>query len=998
MAILNPWSQFPSLPQPSLRQYVVLPNPGLGGLLQVLALGADDSLYTAWQDGGSATGWTQWQAFSSPPVGIADVPAVAAGDTGGQITLFVYGGDSQVWAASLDVSNPAGLAGAWVPIGAPPSGLSNIVFAAGAGTNLNVVSLFTIGYNDGALWTTWPDASAPNGWAPWISLGFPGTRLYSLTSYCIGANADGRLEGFALAVDGSLWHLWLQPTWVSPGTWQAARPAGGPDSGWSMWVQLAPPTGSSSGPAIGGALTYPMVTSSDGNGNVEVYLTDDTGSLWGIGQTALVSAPTSPTWSDWVGFELDPNLLPTSGSLGAGRNADGREELFVVDANGGVWHAYNPAGGTTGGTANVGLLASWYPPHFAQIGTDTQSNIQVASNPDGRLELFGISTSSSQLCHVWESAPNDDSFVGASLGIVLGGGGTACDFQVGALRYLRDVVGIQSGIICGTSMGAFNAAKFAEGNLDQLQEFWLDLKFPDDILAEEPWFVPTMGGGPHGNVWLVDAIEQSFFQPVTVPSAASALTSPSSITGDLGKGISALSYVFKALASGYPSFTYSVFASTAEATATEALGATLSTVGQGLGYVGFIIGLISLVMQLESALLPGDNRLNDIANFYNGLVTQMSLFNLLPLLRKIGGIGIDSALIENNSSSLLIGLTGVDDGGLYFVTETGQLIPSSQNANLSGTVAPVNACVASAALSPFAPPIMLGVNPAIGEFFDGSLRDAVPLNAAISHGAGAILAIVPCGPTPPELPANYFATTDPSQYSGVLGIQSRANDVSAHTIQGYSSDLDPSIVTLIQPTFTPHNHWAVDPGLISIAMAYGFMRAGEVMNGNTALSPISDQIVALRFQIWDAENSANSGNLSQASQGHFGFRASGGSGLVPTNDASQIPRIREFKNQLRALVCQYQQGGGVLPSVDFRANSEVATLSSLTPPFNVTDFRAWWIQWERHVYAPQPGSPTPWHQFIDDAANICPAVSSGVVAAMLDPCAVVPLPPTPTPL
>ena len=967
MAILNPWSQFPSLPQPSLRQYVVLPNPGLGGLLQVLALGADDSLYTAWQDGGSATGWTQWQVFPSPPVGIADVPTIAAGNTGGQITLFVYGGDSQVWAASLDVSNPSSLAGAWAPIGAPPSGLYNIVFAASAGTNLTVVSLFTIGYNDGALWTTWPDASAPNGWAPWVSLGFPGTRLYSLTSYCVGANADGRLEGFALAVDGSLWHLWLQPTWVNPGTWQAARPAGGPDSGWSMWVQLTPPTGSPTAPTIGAARDYPMVTNSDGNGNLEVYLTDDTGSLWGIGQTALISTPALPAWSGWVGFELDPYLRPTLGSLSAGRNADGREELFVVDANGGVWHAYNPAGGTTGGTANVGLLAFWYPPHFVQIGTDTQSNIQVASNPDGRLELFGISTSSGQLCHVWESVPNDDTFVGARLGIVLGGGGTACDFQVGALRYLHDIVGIQSGIICGTSMGAFNAAKFAEGNLDQLQEFWLDLKFPDDILVEEPWFVPTMGGGPHGNAWLVDAIEQSSFQPVTIPSATNALVTPSAIVSYLGSGFSAV----------------------------------------GLSAVGWGLKALSTLMAMFNAFFPGDSRVNDVASFFNGLETQAALFNLFPLLQKMGRVGIDSSLITNNNSRLLIGLAGVDDGGLYFATETGQIVPMGQNATLSGTVAPVNACVASVALPPYSPPVALGRDASMGEFFDGGLCDAVPVDAAISQGARRLFVIVPCGPMAAQLPVNFFNDTGPDQYNGVSGVISRASDVSEHAIQTFSgnfgssisSESDISSATVIQPTFTPHNHWAVEPGLISIAMAYGFMRTGEVMNGNTALSPISDQIVALRFQIWDAENSANSGNLSQASQGHFGFRASGGGGLVPTNDARQIiPRIRELKNQLRALVCQYQQGGGVLPSVDFRANSEVATLSSQTPPFNVTDFRAWWVQWERHVYAPQPGSPTPWHQFIDDAANICPAIASSVVAAMLDPCAVVHLPPTPTPL
>jgi hypothetical protein len=162
----------------------------------------------------------------------------------------------------------------------------------------------------------------------------------------------------------------------------------------------------------------------------------------------------------------------------------------------------------------------------------TWTALDVGTNADGRLELFAFGIYGGSVPAVWhvsQPAPSVHNFLSppGAIGIVLAGGGTPCDFQVGALRYLRDIVGITGGIVCGTSFGALNGAKFAEGNLDQLQEFWLSLQWPDDILAEESWFGPPQGY--RGNAWLVNEIEKSQFSPVTVPSPASALVGPSAI-------------------------------------------------------------------------------------------------------------------------------------------------------------------------------------------------------------------------------------------------------------------------------------------------------------------------------------------------------------------------------------------------------------------------------------------------------------------------------------
>ncbi len=80
-----------------------------------------------------------------------------------------------------------------------------------------------------------------------------------------------------------------------------------------------------------------------------------------------------------------------------------------------------------------------------------------------------------------------------TLALVLSGGGARGDFQVGALRYLYDR-GIRPEIICGTSVGAINGAKLAEGErspthgLAGLEKIWLGLMRNEDMYLKEQWF------------------------------------------------------------------------------------------------------------------------------------------------------------------------------------------------------------------------------------------------------------------------------------------------------------------------------------------------------------------------------------------------------------------------------------------------------------------------------------------------------------------------------
>jgi len=83
------------------------------------------------------------------------------------------------------------------------------------------------------------------------------------------------------------------------------------------------------------------------------------------------------------------------------------------------------------------------------------------------------------------------------IGIVLGGGGTLGDFQVGALLFLTRYLaqnGIQPQIFCGTSAGAVNAAAAAAAtaahqDVSKLKRLWLhDITDIEQFFEFEQWF------------------------------------------------------------------------------------------------------------------------------------------------------------------------------------------------------------------------------------------------------------------------------------------------------------------------------------------------------------------------------------------------------------------------------------------------------------------------------------------------------------------------------
>ena len=183
-------------------------------------------------------------------------------------------------------------------------------------------------------------------WTGWLPHG--GTWQGKPT---VTTNADGRLEMFAIAQDGTV-----------NDAWQLA-----PNGDWSGWAPFSGLTGVTDVVASRGSDGFLVLTALTGSGGV-----------WLDTQRAV-------GWSGWskIGSGI-------AGSLTMGRNQDGRLEVYGLDAAGSLWHSWQSGGG-------------WAP--FTQLGGSALTAVATANNLDGRIEVFAVGGDHA-LYHIWQVAKN----------------------------------------------------------------------------------------------------------------------------------------------------------------------------------------------------------------------------------------------------------------------------------------------------------------------------------------------------------------------------------------------------------------------------------------------------------------------------------------------------------------------------------------------------------------------------------------------------------------
>jgi len=186
------------------------------------------------------------------------------------------------------------------------------------------------------------------------------TCTTGLQGLAVGQNADGRLEVFGLAPDGSVQHTWQV---AASGAWNGS---------WQPFY--------SAGDRLQG-----LAVGQNADGRLEVFGAAPDGSVQHTWQVAASGA-----WNgSWQPFYSAGDRLQ---GLAVGQNADGRLEVFGAAPDGSVQHTWQVA-------ASGAWNGSWQP--FYSAG-DRLQGLAVGQNADGRLEVFGAAPDGSR--HTWQVA------------------------------------------------------------------------------------------------------------------------------------------------------------------------------------------------------------------------------------------------------------------------------------------------------------------------------------------------------------------------------------------------------------------------------------------------------------------------------------------------------------------------------------------------------------------------------------------------------------------
>jgi predicted acylesterase/phospholipase RssA len=309
---------------------------------------------------------------------------------------------------------------------------------------------------------------------------------------------------------------------------------------------------------------------------------------------------------------------------------------------------------------------------------------------------------------------------------------------------------------------------------------------------------------------------------------------------------------------------------------------------------------------------------------------------------------LDEEKIRGSGIILRIAAVSLETGKLRFVNEFGRFIDANklgkyikEDTRMS-PVSIADAVVASSSIPMVFPPLKLHDD----NYTDGGIRTLLPIRAAIDAGATTIYAIAAGDPEIVKAPSfdnskllqiGYRALTE-IMLDEIL--QKEINPPTRYSV----------IPIMVQSTVHIHDSLVVDPGLISISIDYGYMRAFDVVDGGAKLEQlvaISDEITRLRVKIWSVEARANGKYTENEMEERALWKRihPGEVQLIRVPSPEALDEVRDLKKALKELVDQRKSLGGNLPA----------------------NHSSWWLNWERHNWTSIMDSP--WSAFSSRAAS-----------------------------
>jgi predicted acylesterase/phospholipase RssA len=562
---------------------------------------------------------------------------------------------------------------------------------------------------------------------------------------------------------------------------------------------------------------------------------------------------------------------------------------------------------------------------------------------------------------------------GESPAIALSGGGTKGDFEVGVVRYLYDQ-NVRPKIICGTSVGSINALKLAEGESDGkpssiaghlrglpgLEGIWLSLERESDMWLPDPTMNDITAKFANLKAEIAQATSDSDIIKYSAGFSFFAMFPGSPATTTLGYGLAKLS----SDATGIIQDATAAMNDLENAVSVANLNPIHATMRKPSSFVLKDLQASGIKLRLAMVALE-DGKLRYATEA--GMMTERDgtpTASLIPdpkcadpineqlgqLLEKLYALNSEGVAPDGKPKP----------GAAQRLKDRAKLqkeikklqkalaaCPKVQGPQLK--VDPVLAALASSSIPVVFPPQQIGGY----NYVDGGIRMITPIEPAIKAEATMVFAVAASSPE-----VDIKTVSPPFE---ILTIALRTaedimiNEITARDLfppQGYAVP-----VIVIQPENDIHSAMAIDPGLIRIRMAHGYMRADDVVQAyrywrspdfpKFALGAIAPfhylniaaefganrktlEIIQLRYQIWNAEFKAN------------GKMFVGGQDFPPTPptvqddpngpDGATLAQVRQWKRQLKNLVEERIKAGGKCPP----------------------DYQNWWSNWEAHNWKPSP--------------------------------------------
>ncbi len=563
----------------------------------------------------------------------------------------------------------------------------------------------------------------------------------------------------------------------------------------------------------------------------------------------------------------------------------------------------------------------------------------------------------------------------AGTAIVLSGGGAKGDFEVGAVRCLYDH-GITPKILCGTSVGSINALKLAEGEtgadlgapqnhvrgLKGLEKIWLSLNTDKDMWSLEAGAAQLFAAIPNiqADINTVEAqlpglvsagiggAIASFLGAPFILAFAPALADAGGLSAPVSDLIANAMTVIKDAGNIQGLANYDPL---------EAL------MRQGVNYFpphqqasGIALRLAMVALE-DGALryVTEHNQMIERDQKITKVMTPATPAQIAALKAQAAALQaqIDDLMAENDPLPNEVKHPNKPKNGQMIAKLKTQL--AAIKAAIVRNSVPfdlIRAAIASSSLPVICRPTVMQDGKT---YIDGGIRTLAPIQVAIDMGSTNVYAIA--------AGTRKFDAKSIDQITGgtplpLLGIALRVGEEILPDEVGrrdlFPDNPWPVPVTVIQPDPSLddiHDGLTIEPGLVRIRMAYGFMRAYDTLRAAEKFIPSFQAfaaqensvkgktlaIVNLRKQIWDAEFPANGKQID--------FPAS----MLPPApytvtdvavDPAKHALVKTLKGQLKALIDA---------RIAYYADPKAKIDGAKSLP---ADFATWSTAWEKHGWTP----------------------------------------------